>query len=1182
MRGKQNFKAIYHVIVIIGLLLSGSSPVWGVPAPPGITLISCDRAGAVVEMQLPEYQITELDMVEGIFNDVSIFGWGRLAEEGKPMVPQAGFLLAIPPGANTSINIEEVQSQTIALDNPLPAPGWETDVFMKNHVEKHSPIASTYSTGSPFPQSWVSIGEAAWFRGYHVVPVRVTPIRAIPSSGEALVADKIRFRVNFSGGREGAYIHDPYGETTAQSSILNFTQARNWQERTPPTSTGTQDSYGDYKILVDHDGMYSITYFDLDQAGITPESIDPQTIKISVQGEEIPIWIGGNVWDGSFDPDDYILFYGTFARGTYTYEYLYQHENVYWLDWGGLNGARIADESSVPIGTEVSSFKARTRTEVDTLYEIFGDVPEEEDVDHWMWLNLDATFYPQYSHLLNLPGLVVLTNKSYDLISSFRGYTIVQDHNVTVDWNNYPAIEATWSWQDSIIVFGSVPGTYIGDGSPANPNELVFTATPGEFNSFYLDWIEIGYWRGYGAINDTLLFQKPEDFAAQTVRYRIGGLSDPANTEVWNLTTNKRIVNPDILGDTLSFANYSTDETYYFAAGPSSWMTPQIIEDVQSDWSSSSHGADYLIITHEDFYATMEEFAGHYNDAGMRAELIKVGDLYDEFTYGLKSPEAIFSLVQHAYYNYQSPAVSYVLLVGDASWDYKGNNANSYTDFVPTHSFPTYKWGETASDNWYVSVTGNDPVPDCAIGRFPVNNIDEVQVLVDKTSVYAESAPPGYWRSRIIFSNGANELSDALVFDSTVETLLDTTNFPEWYDPPRVYSLPSPGYEEFQGDSTDLMAEIDLGAAMVNYIGHAGNEMWYTLSVDNISQLENGDRLPFVVSFSCYTGIFSNTTGMGETFILKPEGGAIAYWSNGAIGFTNTNTYINQFLFSNLYSDYPSNPYTFGKATTDAKLDFWAQWLGDPHDVIRTFVLLGDPGLTYLWEDPSPADTIGNVDPEIIFYVPGSPHFSSGDYIDNPVEFGCSIYDPDGLELSSLQMELTHLVDGAGNPVDTSWQWIWEPGSSAPPDFTFELPDSLGDSLRIDYSNLLGDGEWSFDMQIADYFLNGPQTLSTTFRTAGGELVIENPLNYPNPFTNETSITFNLSQDADVTVKIYTVAGKLVRVLDVPEVVGFNIHEFDGRDHQGDPLSNGTYLYKIIANQGDKKVETVEKMVKIR
>lgn len=1157
-----------------------------VAAPPGITLLSCDNDGAVVEFQMPEYRTTTREINDEIFTDLSIMQWGQLTEIGKPALPQGGFLLALPPGARASLTVDVIESHTIPLLNPLPVPTWHTDEWAENRTELYLPDPAAYASASPYPQHWADLGEPFWCRSFYLVPVTITPFRAVTGSGEALVADKLRLKLNFHGGRRGRYFADPHGHALIKSSILNFNQARNWQEKLPSPLAGVAGVYGDYKLLVDEDGIYRITYSDLFQAGITPEAIDPQTIKIYLEGAEIPIWVDDEFSNGQFDPEDYIYFYGQFARGTYTYENVYTRANVYWLDWGGTPGIRLTELDVTPggIAYDVSSFKATTRTEVDTLYENFGDVYSGEDVDHWMWLLLDSSFNPEFSLLLDLPGLEVISSEEYNLTASFRGFTTVDDHHVEVRWNACPwlVIDAWWDGQDAIVVEGApVLGTWIGTGSLIDPNELVFTATTGELNSFYLDWIEVAYWRDFSVLNDTLLFQKDPDVAPQTCRYKLTGLSDPANAELWNLTTNQRLIGFETSADTLHFTCFTENDTYFFVAGPQGWLTPQIVEDEPSDWSSTSHGADYIMISHEDFSSVIEPLKEHYVSEGLRTEIVKVGDIYDEFSYGMKTPQALFDFIQHAYYNYQSPPVSYVLLVGDASWDYKDKVPDPYQDFIPTHSFPTYKWGETASDNWFISVTGNDPVPDCAIGRLPVNTTEEAQVMVNKALSYGETPPPGYWRSRIIFTNGANEMSDAEYFDATVEDLLQTY-FPEWYDPPRIYWLPFTGNEQYQGDSTDLIEEINLGAAMINYIGHAGNQMWYTLSIDNIASLENGGKLPFVTSFSCYTGIFSNTTGMGEVFVHEDGGGAIAYWSNGAVGFTYTNRWANEYIFANCYGVTPSDPYSFGWITTNAKLNYWATFSSDPNDVIRTFTLLGDPGLTYVFEDPNPADTLGNVEPQITFTVPGSPHFSSGDYISNPVEFTCLVYDLDGLDLPSLQLELAHLADGAGNSVDTSWQWSWQPDSSAPPNFTFDLPDSLGDSLKVAYSNTLGEGEWQFSLDIADYFLNGPQELTAMFRTTETELIIENPLNYPNPFSDVTSITFTLSQEAQVTIKIYTVSGKLVRTLNPPPVVGFNIYEYDGRDHQGDPLSNGTYLYKIIANSGDQQVDTIEKMVKIR
>ena len=79
-------------------------------------------------------------------------------------------------------------------------------------------------------------------------------------------------------------------------------------------------------------------------------------------------------------------------------------------------------------------------------------------------------------------------------------------------------------------------------------------------------------------------------------------------------------------------------------------------------------------------------------------------------------------------------------------------------------------------------------------------------------------------------------------------------------------------------------------------------------------------------------------------------------------------------------------------------------------------------------------------------------------------------------------------------------------------------------------------------------------------------LVLREVMNYPNPFRDTTTFTFFSNQDAEVRIKIYTVAGQLIRTLEYPFARnGFNMIDWNGRDAQGDIPANGVYLYKLIA-----------------
>ncbi|MBE9489282.1 MAG: type IX secretion system sortase PorU [Bacteroidetes bacterium] len=104
------------------------------------------------------------------------------------------------------------------------------------------------------------------------------------------------------------------------------------------------------------------------------------------------------------------------------------------------------------------------------------------------------------------------------------------------------------------------------------------------------------------------------------------------------------------------------------------------------------------------------------------------------------------------------------------------------------------------------------------------------------------------------------------------------------------------------------------------------------------------------------------------------------------------------------------------------------------------------------------------------------------------------------------------------------------------------------------------------------------------------ELVINNVLNYPNPFINYTEFWFNhnSSQVLDVSVQIFTVSGKLVKTINGQTTGGNKVTSslskdlvWDGRDDFGDKIGKGVYIYKLTvrSDQLDKQVEKIEKLV---
>ena len=120
-----------------------------------------------------------------------------------------------------------------------------------------------------------------------------------------------------------------------------------------------------------------------------------------------------------------------------------------------------------------------------------------------------------------------------------------------------------------------------------------------------------------------------------------------------------------------------------------------------------------------------------------------------------------------------------------------------------------------------------------------------------------------------------------------------------------------------------------------------------------------------------------------------------------------------------------------------------------------------------------------------------------------------------------------------------------------------------------------------------DVFNNKNET-EKFFEVVGeNEIVIKNVYNYPNPSKGETYFTFQHSYDqpVDVTIKIYSVSGRLIHKIERKNVLEKFVKIYwDGRDQDGDFLGNGLYLYKVILNSLDntKNSEALGKLAIIR
>ncbi|MEW6685965.1 MAG: T9SS type A sorting domain-containing protein [Candidatus Edwardsbacteria bacterium] len=85
--------------------------------------------------------------------------------------------------------------------------------------------------------------------------------------------------------------------------------------------------------------------------------------------------------------------------------------------------------------------------------------------------------------------------------------------------------------------------------------------------------------------------------------------------------------------------------------------------------------------------------------------------------------------------------------------------------------------------------------------------------------------------------------------------------------------------------------------------------------------------------------------------------------------------------------------------------------------------------------------------------------------------------------------------------------------------------------------------------------------------------------NYPNPFSSQTAIRYSLSAMSHTTLKIYNIAGQLVKTLvNEPQKPGYYAVRWNGKNQSGVSVASGVYFYRLRA--GD--FTATKKMVILR
>ncbi|MCX6348047.1 MAG: C25 family cysteine peptidase [Candidatus Aureabacteria bacterium] len=341
-------------------------------------------------------------------------------------------------------------------------------------------------------------------------------------------------------------------------------------------------------------------------------------------------------------------------------------------------------------------------------------------------------------------------------------------------------------------------------------------------------------------------------------------------------------------------------------------------------------------MTHPLFSAAVQPLLDFRVARGLAVEPFLIQDVYDTFSFGNLDPAAIRRFLKYAYNRWSPPAPYYALLVGTGHYDYLNYLNTGRPNYLPPHLFSS-AYMETASDNWFACVAGDDIVPDLAIGRLCVRSAAETAAFVQKTIDYENGTSGLPWQGQIqMVADNADSAGD-FPYDSDV---LIASSIPDPYAADKAY-LPILG---LAATRTAIINAVNSGRLIVHYMGHGANDRWASENIfsnSTLSSLSNPTRLPFMSTMTCMNGYWCDVSGtcLAETMTKAAGKGMIAALSPSGFCLNNISRLLSAFVLQDMLV-YGNKE--VGSAISDAKSALAGLGL---FEEIELYHLFGDPAL---------------------------------------------------------------------------------------------------------------------------------------------------------------------------------------------------------------------------------------------
>jgi hypothetical protein len=691
-----------------------------------------------------------------------------------------------------------------------------------------------------------------------------------------------------------------------------------------------------FKLYVNQEGIYRISYSTLNSSGFPVGSTDPRSYQIFYAGQEQYIYIKGEN-DGIFNTDDYIEFYGKPNTGWYDLELyhnlsnqantnysLFNDSSAYFITWNpvSINNRRLTSETDQSFGSygpAATWFYKVVREDYTSDYLGGGitsyGLTDPEFTAGEGWYDTPFSLGGSTSKTLNTPNRYFTgpdAQIDFTIVGASNYALLYPDHHVTIQFAGQ-TIDTTYEGYGIFRFHRNINESQINNttgfvftslnniGSGADRNAVAFIQVKYAHNTNLENASTFHFWLLDGLYSKTYLsLTALNATAGDSVRF-------------YDLTNHRRIrTNWD--GTTLKalVPNSGSEKECYlvpdaqirtvtklYSVGPGNKF-------VDYRTLANTGSANYYILTHSSLMTEAQQYKA-YRDIKYNSLIIDVDNLWDQYAYGiLKDPLAIKHFMHEAYNTYNTKP-EYLFIIGKG---YRAGHEGVYPSYRkdPVHFNLTLipSLGNPPSDYLFTNgILDTLYMPAVATGRLAARNSDHVTWYLDKVMQY-ESAQlfPQEWMKNVLHFGGGNNSGDQALYAGYLnqyKAIIEDTLFGGYV---RTYlktsTLP------IQLNLSDSLKDIiNNGVTLLTFFGHAAG-IGFDISIDNPDEYTNYGKYPFLLANSCYAGdLFLDDPISSEAFVLIKEKGTIGYLASVSLGIPYAlNNYSTEFYKNIGYKSY--------------------------------------------------------------------------------------------------------------------------------------------------------------------------------------------------------------------------------------------------------------------------------------